>query len=293
MRALCTACLWALMGALPAGQEPAAHVVGGEASYVIRAGDTVSGVAARFGVTAAQLIALNQLPRPDLLIPGDTLAIRNPHLAVVDASGAITINVPQRMLFLADGGGVTGYPVTVGSRAWPTALGRFTVVDKEVDPTWDVPTSIQREMARQGKPVITQMAPSPQNPLGNRWLRLSLPGLGIHGTNAPASIYRYASHGCIRMHPEHIVELFDRVAVGVSGSVVYRPVIIAVIGGRIWLEAHPDPYRREPDGMALLRQFADERGLNERVDWAAVSAALGRRDGLAEDVTRADRRLSR
>jgi hypothetical protein len=74
---------------------------------------------------------------------------------------------------------------------------------------------------------------------------------------------------------------------------VYRPVIIAVIGGRIWLEAHPDPYRREPDGMALLRQFADERGLNERVDWAAVSAALGRRDGLAEDVTRADRRLSR
>ena len=59
---------------------------------------------------------------------------------------------------------------TVGTRHWPTPVGAFTVLDKEANPTWDVPLSIQDEMRR----------------------RLSFPSLGIHGTTAPGSIYSYA-----------------------------------------------------------------------------------------------------
>lgn len=287
MRTILIAGLWLVVtGAVSWAQPPAAQIVGGDSSFVIRAGDTVTGIAAQFGVSATQLVELNQLRRPNHLVAGETVAIRNPHLAIVERDVAITINVAQRMLFLVEGDQVTGYPVTVGSREWPTALGRFTVIDKEIDPAWDVPVSIQREMARQGKPVITRMAPSAQNPLGSRWLRLSLPGLGIHGTNAPASIYRYASHGCIRLHPDHIVELFDRIAVGAPGILVYQPVIVAMIDGQVWLEAHPDPYGREPDAVPRLREFADAHGVNASIDWTAVGAALRRRDGLAENVTR-------
>lgn len=180
---------------------------------------------------------------------------------------------------------VSGYAITVGRRDWPTPLGEFTIIDKERDPVWDVPKSIQQEMAQQGKPVITRMEASPDNPLGAFWLRLSLPGLGIHGTNAPSSIYRYASHGCIRMHPDDVAALFDRVVIGTSGVIVYQPLLIAAIDGRIMLEAHPDPYRRVRDAAGAVRDAAGEQGIGGRIDWMKVDAVLHARAGRPEDVT--------
>jgi len=87
------------------------------------------------------------------------------------------------------------------SRRLPTPTGSFSILTKEVDPTWDVPVSIRREMKREGKTPLVRVAPGPDNPLGDRWLGLSLPGVGIHGTNAPARIYtirRTAASACIR-----------------------------------------------------------------------------------------------
>ena len=287
-RHLVLACAVLIGGVLTAAaQEPAsAIIVGGPSTYTVRPGDTLSAIAARFGVTTAAIIARNGLARPGTIVPGQALDIDNAHLAIVDPAATITINVPQRMLFFRDGAVVRGYPITVGSRAWPTPLGEFAIVDKEVNPVWDVPASIQREMRQQRKPVITRMDPSPDNPLGAYWLRLSLPGLGIHGTNAPSSIYRYASHGCIRMHPDHIAELFGRVAPGMRGVLKYQPVVMAEIDGRIWIEAHPDPYGLARDAGSRLRHEADRTAIGHRVDWQKVGAALRLREGRAEDVTR-------
>ena len=210
----------------------------------------------------------------------------NTHIATGEAP--ITINVPQRMLFLREGDGVNGYPITVGTRGWRTPLGDFTIVDKETDPAWDVPISIQREMAREGKPVIARMPPSPDNPLGAHWLRLSFPGIGIHGTNAPASLYRFGSHGCIRMHPDDIASIFDRVAVGTQGVIVYQPIVMAVTDGHVWLEAHPDIYRLAPDRFQYVRAVAAHFGLTDSMDWAAVDRVLTALEGRAEDVTKRD-----
>ena len=52
------------------------------------------------------------------------------------------------------------------------------------------------------------MPPGPDNPLGKHWLGLSIHGYGIHGTIAPSSIYQFRTHGCIRLHPDDIAELF-------------------------------------------------------------------------------------
>lgn len=270
--------------AAPAGRPPS--VVGGTSSYVVRSGDTVTSIAAKHGVTSESIAARNGLARNRKLDVGQTLLIDNRHLAVLVPGVSLTINIAQRMLFYAEDNEVRGYPITVGARGWPTPVGAFTIVTKETDPTWDVPVSIQREMAAEGKPVVTSVAPSPQNPLGARWLGLSLPGLGIHGTNAPSSIYRYASHGCIRMHPDHILELFERVNVGTSGILIYEPVVMAVIDGRVWLEVHPDPYGRVTNPMIRARTIAASLGATETIEWTAVEAALRRRDGGAEDVTR-------
>jgi L,D-transpeptidase ErfK/SrfK len=278
--------LWLLLlpVAAAAQPQPQASIVGGTHVYTIVHGDTLTAIAAKHGVSAASIAARNALAPRAVLEPGRTLIIDNLHLAIRRGT-PLTINIAQRLLIFAGDDGIAAYPITVGRSDWPTPVGAFTIIVKEKDPTWDVPISIQREMAGQGKPVVTSVAPSPENPLGTRWLGLSLPGLGIHGTNAPSSIYRYASHGCIRMHPDHIVELFERVEVGTAGVLTYEPVLFAVIDGRVWLEVNPDPYRRVANSVARVRALAAAEGATEMTDWAAVEAALRRREGRAIDVT--------
>jgi hypothetical protein len=54
----------------------------------------------------------------------------------------------------------------------------------------------------------------PGNPLGPRWLGLNKKSYGIHGTNAPRSIGKAVSHGCIRLRNPDIVRLFSMLQVG-------------------------------------------------------------------------------
>jgi L,D-transpeptidase ErfK/SrfK len=266
--------------------QPAVILVGGRTVYEVRAGDTLVSIGARFGVSRASLIETNQLRQPGALTVGQPLVIDNTHLAAVSPGVSLTINIAQRLLVFAEQDRVTAYPVTVGRRTWPTPVGAFTIVEKETDPAWDVPISIQREMQAEGKPVITRMEASPANPLGAHWLRLSLPGLGIHGTNAPSSIYGFASHGCIRMHPDDVAELFGRVERGTTGVLIYQPVILGIVGTRVWLEANRDEYRRAPNALQYVRDAAQRGGVTEQMDWSAVDDVLRRRLGRAVDVTK-------
>lgn len=274
-----------MVAASAAAQSAPAALVGGRSVYSVKAGDTLASIAARFGTARATLIEMNELAGVDALAIGQTLAIDNTHIAVAHPGVSVTINIGQRLLVFAEGDRVTAYPVAVGRRTWPTPVGAFTIIRKELDPVWDVPVSIQREMERQGKPVVTRVEASPQNPLGRHWIGLSLPSLGIHGTNAPASVYTFGSHGCIRMHPDDVEHLFARVEVGMSGMLIYEPVIVAEIESRIWIEAHPDEYRRAGDSRQRVRQALVQDGADSRVNWMLVEQVLRQRRGLAVDVT--------
>lgn len=267
--------------------DGAAALVGGRTVYTVKAGDTIRSIGARFGVGRDTLIDMNQLPSPNALVAGQQVIVDNTHIAVANPEVNITINIAQRLLVLVEGESARAYPITVGQRTWPTPVGAFTILTKETDPVWDVPVSIQREMEQQGKPVITRMEPSPSNPLGRHWIGLSLPGLGIHGTNVPSSIYAFASHGCIRMHPDDVADLFQRVEVGATGVLVYQPVVVAVIDGRLWLEAHPDAYRRTVGAAGRVRAAVEQAGLGSQTNWALVDEVLRQRRGRAIDVTAA------
>ena len=286
-RALPIACALTLWSMFASAQtvDGLAALVGGPTTYDVTSGDTLTSIGARFGVARATLIELNQLRPPYELVAGQRLAIDNTHIAVANPNAAITINIGQRLLVVTDGDRARAYPIAVGRKDWPTPVGAFVVSNKTVDPAWEVPISIQREMERQGKPVITRMEPSPLNPLGRHWIGLSIPGLGIHGTNAPASIYSFASHGCIRMHPDDVADLFDRVSIGAVGELVYQPVVIAVIDGRVWLEAHPDVYKRADDPLGAVRAAVESAGLRHAINWGLVKDVIGQRRGRAVDVT--------
>jgi L,D-transpeptidase ErfK/SrfK len=263
------------------------RLVGSTFSHTVNTGETLGVIGSRFGVEPATLARLNGLQANAVIKVGQELRIDNRHMVPSVDNARLIINVPQRMLYLLDSSGILSFPIAVGRSDWRTPRGRFTVIGKEENPTWDVPESIQEEMRRQGKPVIEHMPPSPENPLGAYWIGLSIGGVGVHGTIAPLSIYRFVSHGCIRLHPDDIATLYFRVRTGMTGAIVYEPVLAAVIDGHVLVEVHRDAYRLAPEPMSSLRALAERRHFESLVDWAHANAVIKSRDGIAIDVTKA------
>ena len=116
-------------------------------------------------------------------------------------SRRIVVSIPDRKLAVIENDRVVRiFETAVGAPNSPSPTGSFTIINSIEHPTWYT----------KGRTV----PPGPANPLGTRWLGLSVKGYGIHGTNAPASIGRNASHGCIRMRNRDVEQLFKMVAVG-------------------------------------------------------------------------------
>ncbi len=113
----------------------------------------------------------------------------------------LLVSIPDRRLAVIENGAVKKtYPIAVGKDSTPSPTGSFHIVVRVTHPTY----------YHHGKAV----GPGPQNPLGTRWMGLSTKGYGIHGTNAPNSIGKAASHGCIRMAKRDLEELFSMVKAG-------------------------------------------------------------------------------
>jgi lipoprotein-anchoring transpeptidase ErfK/SrfK len=102
---------------------------------------------------------------------------------------------------------VRKFGVATGQAIYPTPTGTFSVVDMQLNPWWRPPDSA---WAKGLEPI----PPGPGNPLGTRWMGLSAPGVGIHGTPDDTSIGYSASHGCIRMHIPDAEWLFHHVKLG-------------------------------------------------------------------------------
>lgn len=105
------------------------------------------------------------------------------------------------------------FGVATGASRYPTPLGRFEIVVKWRNPWWYPP---QSDWAKDAKPI----PPGPGNPLGTRWMGISAPAVGIHGTPDPASIGYSVSHGCIRMRIPEVEWLFNQVDVGTPVYIV-------------------------------------------------------------------------
>jgi lipoprotein-anchoring transpeptidase ErfK/SrfK len=105
------------------------------------------------------------------------------------------------------------FHVATGQSAYPTPLGRFSIAVKWKNPWWYPPAS---PWAKGQKPI----PPGPGNPLGTRWMGLTAPGVGIHGTPDAASIGYSVSHGCIRMRISEAEWLFNHVNIGTTVFIV-------------------------------------------------------------------------
>lgn len=263
-------------------------MTGSAFTYTVLPGDSLTGIGARFGMDPQLLARVNGLSMTVPLKPGQVLDVDNRHIVPAELDDGIVINLPQRMLFRLVGGEVQlAYPIAAGKPSWPTPQGSFVVTSRVRDKTWIVPLSIQREMLREGKEVLKLVPPGPNNPLGKHWLGLSIPGIGVHGTIAPQSIYHFQSHGCIRLHPDDVARLFEVVKKDDPGRLIYQPVLLfKAPDGRIFLEVHRDIYKKSVDMPRMAKELAESAAVSDLVDWEKAGSVIDAREGLARDVTR-------
>jgi lipoprotein-anchoring transpeptidase ErfK/SrfK len=113
----------------------------------------------------------------------------------------IVVSLEDRKLAVVEDGHVKKiYTVAIGKPSTPSPVGTFTIQRRVKNPVYQ----------HDGKVI----QPGPGNPVGTRWMGLSIKGYGIHGTNEPKSIGKAASHGCIRMARKDLEEMYAMVTVG-------------------------------------------------------------------------------
>jgi lipoprotein-anchoring transpeptidase ErfK/SrfK len=110
---------------------------------------------------------------------------------------------------------VKTYTVAVGDPTYETPQGTFHIQGMQECPVWNVPKSSWAG-ALAGKVIPCG---DPRNPIKTRWIGFN-GGVGFHGTADIASLGHSASHGCVRMNPNDVKDLFDRVKGG-KGDIVF------------------------------------------------------------------------
>ncbi|MGI9331456.1 MAG: L,D-transpeptidase family protein, partial [Gammaproteobacteria bacterium] len=192
-----------------------------------------------------ELVAANPDVDPWLPGAGTEIVLPTRFLLPRTPREGIVLNVATKRLYYfppavsGEPAIVETYPIGIGRTGWSTPTGETSVVAKARDPVWYVPISVREERAAMGEPVVRQVPPGPDNPLGSRVMQLGLPGYLIHGTNKPAGVGMRVSHGCVRLFPEDIEYLFEQVPTGTPVRLVNQPVLLARDDADLLLEVHP------------------------------------------------------
>jgi L,D-transpeptidase ErfK/SrfK len=249
--------------------------------------DTLSDIARRFNVGYEEIVRAN--PGVDPWLPGAGKQIVVPSQFILPNAPreGIVINVPQMRLFYfppAKKGApqlVYTHPIGIGRVGWATPEGATKVVRRQKDPTWRPTASIIKEHRENGEELERVIGPGPDNPLGRFAFYLGWPSYMIHGTNKPAGVGLRSSHGCIRLYPEDIAELFEMVPLGTKVRVVNEPFVFGWQNDTLYLQAlgvledDPRDWKKAQKKLVSKSLGADiQKELKKRkeeVNWDLVS----------------------
>jgi L,D-transpeptidase ErfK/SrfK len=281
--------LWAGAPAVGAPAPGRVDVIGEVGRYRVVGDETLLQVAREKGLGYVEFMAANLGVDPWVPGVGTEVVVPDMHVLPDAPRRGIVINLTEMRLYLfSRKGEVIGtWPIGIGREGAKTPLGTTRIVRKQLNPSWYPTANIKRE-----KPELPDVVPpGPDNPLGDRALYLGWPSYLIHGTNKPYGVGRRVSHGCIRLYPEDIVELYDRVSVGTPVTVVDQPIKLGWRDGTLYLQIHPS--KTQADQIEAEGRFTPEPvdGLEEKVvaaagdrvaevDWTAVARAAAERTGV-------------
>lgn len=260
---------------------PDLTVVGSPTVLKLKPKDTMLDIARRFGLGYNEVDLL--YPRMDAWVPPDGKRITLPTFWIIPPTQheQLVINVAELRLYFFEKSSSTVQtnPIGIGDEGWETPLGTFNIVEKRPNPTWYIPQSLQ---AKYG---MASMPPGPENPLGEFTMKFSAGAYGIHGTAMPWGVGRLVSHGCIRCYPEHIRILYPQVPVGAKLEVIYEPIKFGQKDGQVYVEAHPDVYRKLPDYIQYATDKLTNHPLANKVDRKRFLMAVRLQSGVPTNVT--------
>jgi L,D-transpeptidase ErfK/SrfK len=255
--------------------------------------DTMFDVGRRYGVGYEEIIAAN--PGIDPWLPGEGAEILIPTRFVLpDAPrDAIVVNLPEHRLYYyppakpGEPRVVRTYPISTGKMDWTTPLGVTRIVAKQSKPSWYPPASVREEHEKRGDPLPRVVPPGLDNPLGEHAMRLGIPGGAylIHGTNRPTGVGMQVTHGCIRMYPEDIAELFELVGVNTRVNLIDQTTKVGWQRGTLFVERHAplegtsNPAHEDPAEMTDLLAKASE-GRRVALDWQGAQRAFLQATGV-------------
>ena len=262
-------------------------------TYNVASNDTLTSIGDRIGVSWKEIADDNGLDPEKPLKTGLNLRITARKIIPETMESGIIIDLPGRMLYLFERGvPLMSVPVGLGmpkkeeQRGWETPVGKFKIKGKLKSPDWKVPESIQEEMRREGLSVKESYPPGPKNPVGGYVLQTTLPGILIHDTIDPSSVFQFLSHGCVRLLRKDMEELFDSVRSGLAGKIAYSPVKIAQLGdGKIFMEVNRDVYNKISDMQREARELLKKAGLLRKVDMKKVEQLVQAGTGIPKDIT--------
>ena len=251
-------------GSATAAEELALQpIVGSMALTKIEPEDTLLDVAYRNRVGFSQVERLN--PNTDVWLPEPGTEVQLPTAAVLPnvPHEGLVLNIPEMRLYdFTVGPAPEIFAVAIGDLEVPTPVGTFKIQRKRANPTWYVPESVRAERPE----LPAQVAPGPDNPLGDYWMTLGNTTYGIHGTNIEWSIGRLATHGCVRLYNEDMKRLYARTREGTPVRIIYQTVKIGERDGVVYLEVHPDVYGLSTTTLESLRVELMVRGLAGELD---------------------------
>lgn len=261
--------------------------------------DTLPALGMKYGIGYREMVAAN----PDLnpWVPGEGTKVYIPTRFILPpvARKGIVLNLSELRLYYypPNENRVITYAVGIGREGWTTPVMKTHIASKRKAPSWTPPQSIRDEYAAEGKELARVVPPGPENPLGDYALRLGLPSYLIHGTNKPLGVGMRVSHGCVRMFPEDIEELFAMVGPGVPVQIIKMPYKAGWLNGRLYLEAHkPLSEEFEETGLDLTRMveaiIKAHKDHNAAINWDLAESSARKHHGLPVAITSSEMNIS-
>ncbi|MEI6413904.1 MAG: L,D-transpeptidase family protein [Pseudomonadota bacterium] len=218
--------------------------------------DTLSDIARRFNIGFDQITQAN--PKVNAWYPkqGTRVLLPSRYILPKAERRGVVLNLPEmRLYYFKTVEGVPQvetHPISIGRMDWQTPLGLTTITEKLRNPAWHPPESIKREHAKEGDILPDVVEAGPDNPLGEYALRLGVKGYLIHGTDKEYGIGMRVTHGCIRMYPEDIEQIFRQVAAKTPVQFVNQPIKLGWQADILFIEVHPSLEEDNLTPQALL-----------------------------------------
>ncbi len=272
--------------------SPQQDLIGHLQMTTVQTGQSLGDIGRLFDIGLYEMIEANPSLDPWLPTVGASVVVPSEFILPPGPRVGMVLNLAEMRLYYFDKArhSVITHPLSIGKKAWSTPMGQTLITHKKKNPPWYPPESVHQEHLANKDPLPSVVpGGSPENPLGLYALYLKRQGLAaqgdflIHGTNRPAGVGVRVTHGCIRLFPEDIASLFERVPVGTPVRIIHEPYKFGWKNEHLYLEAH------EPLSEAQYRHSADLKRLpqlirkaiqeSHLINWASAKMAAERPNG--------------